>query len=448
MQTTASRVGFLPIGRKRPGFDVDWARQIEQAAWTTVGSTPWEVFRPQTRAVDDDTLRQALEELRAAACETLLVLQPTMGDGRLAPVLAQTWPGPVVFWATPERPDGSKVSSCSLVGTHAFASIYRQQGRPFELAYGPPGDDETTRQIERAVRLCSVAARLRRAKVGLVGAPAPGFSNMHVEPARLMRQLGVVLHHLGIAEFIDSVRSQPAEAVARELARLESLNLPREEAITGEDLAADCRYYLALAALLADEHLDAVALRCWPELPNLLRQWPYLALARLAESGRVVALEGDVDGAISCLLGHLLGAGPAYISDWIEHDARAITLWHPGHAPPSLCQPPSLRLGRHFNNNLPLVLNAELLPHVPITIYRLWSCDGRYRITARQATTEPTARPLLGASCRALVDGGDVDGWFEALCHEGMPHHVTVVAGHHADDLRRLARLVRIDWID
>jgi hypothetical protein len=30
--------------------------------------------------------------------------------------------------------------------------------------------------------------------------------------------------------------------------------------------------------------------------------------------------------------------------------------------------------------------------------------------------------------------------WFEDLCHAGMPHHVSVVQGHHAAFLKRVAR--------
>jgi len=33
------------------------------------------------------------------------------------------------------------------------------------------------------------------------------------------------------------------------------------------------------------------------------------------------------------------------------------------------------------------------------------------------------------------------------LCHEGMPHHVIVLAGHQAGLLRRFARQMGIAWV-
>ena len=49
--------------------------------------------------------------------------------------------------------------------------------------------------------------------------------------------------------------------------------------------------------------------------------------------GFPIACEGDVDGALGCLIGKLLGLGTVYLSDWLEHDQSTITLWHGGMAP-------------------------------------------------------------------------------------------------------------------
>ena len=441
------RVGLLVIGRKRPGFDPEWGKTMETAAWQALQALSSNALRPETRAVDDATLREALAELRQAQCDALVVLQPTMGDGRLAPILAQVWDAPLVVWATPERPDGNKVSACSLVGAHAYASLFRQLGRPFELAYGHPDEEDTRRQLAQAIRLTYAARMLRRPKIGLVGSHAPGFINMQVDAAAMARDLGAQLHHIGLHEFIDLVHDQDEAAVAEDVRNVKALGLPAEDGIGDEDLAVNSRYYLAMRALMDSEHLDALAVRCWPELPNVIGHWPYLAMARLAVEGRVVALEGDADGALSCLLAKHVGAGMGYISDWLEHDAETITLWHPGSTMGGLCEPGSLRLGRHFNSDKPLVVNAVLRADMPITFMRVWRCDGRYRMMAHQARTAAVARELLGAHGVAVLENRDPMEWFDTLCHEGMPHHVIVLQGHHAGMLERLARQLGVPFV-
>lgn len=442
------RVGFLAIGRKRPGFDPEWGRKMAAAAWFASEELSLKTILPERPVVDDTTLRRAIEELKLSHCQTLLVLQPTMGDGRLAPILAQLWDDPVVLWATPERPDTDRVSACSLVGTHVFASILRQMGRPFELVYGSADDESTRQQVMAAARLAAAAARLRRAKVGLIGYHAPGFVNVHADPIAISRKLGTQLQHVALAEFQSRVETFNAARVEADVQSVLDVQLPMENDLDLADLAPNSRYYLALSDLMAEENLDALALRCWPELPNHFGHWPYLAMMRLTEEDRSVALEGDVDGAILGLLAKWLGIGVGYVSDWLEHDDRSITLWHPGHAPRNVCEPESIRLGRHFNNDKPLVVNAQLLADQPITLARLWRCDGSYHMTAFNARTAAPRRTLLGAHGLAVVEGPSVPVRFDQLCHAGMPHHVTVFAGSHVELLKRLARLMGANWID
>lgn len=49
--------------------------------------------------------------------------------------------------------------------------------------------------------------------------------------------------------------------------------------------------------------------------------------------GFPIACEGDVDGSLGCLIAKLLGCGAVYLSDWLEHDEKTLTLWHGGMAP-------------------------------------------------------------------------------------------------------------------
>jgi L-fucose isomerase-like protein len=441
-------VGLLTLGRKRPGFDPDWGRLIADTAWQTVQSLGVDAHRHSAVVNDDPSLRAALHELRSAGAQALVVLQPTMGDGRLSPLIAQLWARPIVLWATPERPDGPKVSACSLVASHVFASNLRQLGFGFELVYGHPDDANLRSDLLRALRLVAAASILPSRKLGLVGYHAPGFIDMHADPASIMRHLGVATHHFGLQEFIDLCESLPPADVDADLQQVLALNLPRDPGIADADLLPNSRYALALRRLIADQNLDALALRCWPELPNRFGHWPYLAMSRLTDDQHVVALEGDADGALLGLLAKFLGLGPGYLTDWLEHTDHTITLWHPGHAPRSLCDPDSLRLSRHFNDAKPLVLDADLLPDSPITLARLWRCDNRCWLTAFDARTINPAdrRHWHGCTGLACLDQS-VPDLFDRLIHVGMPHHLTLLPGHHTDTLRRLARLLRIDWL-
>lgn len=447
MKNRNTKIGVIFLGRKRPGFDQAWGRTVAEEAKRFLEESYYSFF-PET-VVDDGSLRRAITRCREERCDVLLALQPTMSDGRLAPVMAQHWDRPIVLWATPERPEGDGVS-CALVGNHVFAATLRQLGRPFEIVYGALGDARFESDLDDAIRVASASQRLGEAQVGLIGHHAPGFIDMHADPFDLNRSLGVQIRHFGLKELVDAAESLREEETREDVERVRRMGLPLEDVVDG-DLYTNSRYYLAMRRLYEEENLDALAVRCWPELPEVAGQWIYLALVRLSEEGLPNAMEGDLDGALCCLIGELLGLEAGYLSDWLGHDRDSITLWHPGNAPLGICEPVGSargpRLAKHFNVPKPLVVNADLKPDEPVTLFRLWRCDGHYSLMAKNATTIPPERPLPGTNGRVRVENRDVYEWFEELCHAGMPHHLAVFPGHHERLFRRFARQSGIEWV-
>jgi L-fucose isomerase-like protein len=448
MNTPPVKVGVIFLGRKRPGFDMQWGRTMDERVRRQLGQTGFSLFEPPEKAVDDASLRQALAACQAQRVDVLLLLQTTMADVRLVPTVAQLWANPLVLWATPENPQGEMISSCSLVGVHAWASILRQMGHPFDVVYGDPDDAATAKRIGEAVRLAATVGLLRRARVGVIGGQAPGYFAMHADLFSLQRGLGVQLQLFTLVEFAAVVESFSKQQVAEDVARVKALGFPHKDT-TDDDLPMASRLYLAMRHYLDNEKIDALSVRCWPEMGNtMFNQWPYLGMARLVEEGRAVACEGDADGALTALVGESLGMGRAYLSDWLEHDDETITLWHGGAAPPSLSPPPgepgSPRIARHFNIKKPAVLDATLRENMPVTICRLWRFDGKYLLTTRDADTIRPRRHLMGTNGLARLAGQNPREWFDVVCYEGMPHHVVVFPGHHSAKLQQLAKLLGI----
>ncbi|MCK4514816.1 MAG: sugar isomerase, partial [Spirochaetaceae bacterium] len=198
--------------------------------------------------------------------------------------------------------------------------------------------------------------------------------------------------------------------------------------------------------MMADEHLNALAVRCWPELPNLTGQWPYLAIVRLTDEGYAVTMEGDVDGAVGMLSLRLLDIEPGFLTDWLEHDDHHITVWHGGGTPATLCEPAGAAhprtIARHFNSDKAAVVDGWIAADRPVTLLRMWS-DGRgYQLMTREGVTAPPTRHLRGTVGRVRIESENVHDLFDHLCHEGMPHHLIVAPGHHSAILSRYGRMM------
>lgn len=443
------KVGGIFLGRRRPGFDMEWGKVMEQSVRRWLQKTEFNIFEPAEKAVDEASLRRVIAACEDQRVDAIVLLQTTQSDGRLAPTMAQLWPDPLILWATPENQSGDMISSCSLVGTHVWASTLRHMEHAFELVYGDPDAASTQQRFSEAVRLAVTARRLRSVRLGVIGGQAPGYFAMSADPFAINKGLGAQVQTFSLLEFANAVNELSPEAVAADVVKVKALGLPHKDT-TDEDLPISSRLYLAMKSFFDNENLDAVTIRDWPEMPNTFGQWPLLAVARLAEEGRAIGVEGDADGALGSWIVESLGLGRCYLSDWLEHDAETITLWHVGAAPISLCepvgQPGGPRIALHFNIKKPAVIEATLRAGMPITIFRFWRFGGKYFLTAREGETIKPKRHLMATNGLAQMKE-DPRQWFEEMCHAGMPHHVGVIQGHHAFLLKRLARLLYMQFI-
>lgn len=448
MMNKQPKVGVVFLGRKRAGFDMDWGKKMMGRVRSSLGDLDW--VEPSVNVVDDETLVAAVSECRAHGVEVIVALQTTMSDARLARTLCQQWPDPVVLWATPEDPEGTMISSCSLVGIHNWASNLYHYGREFEIVNGAPEDRETKAALYRAVHLIAAKRRLSTSRLGIVGGQAPGFFAMAPDANALYDHLGVQVQQYSLVRFIEIVDGVADEAIARDVETVEAMGMPYRDAEKG-DLPTQSRFYLAMTKLMEEEKLDALALQCWPELPSAIGQWPYLGMARIADSGLGIAMEGDGDGALMGRIGSALGMGACYLTDWLEHDEQTITFWHPGNIPFSLSPPIGAEggptLARHFNNKKPLVVESVMTPDQPVTVARLWNVRSRYRLTAFEGKTVAPSRGLMGAHAVVSPSTHKPASIFDELCHQGMPHHVAVFFGNHENTLRSWARMSGVTFI-
>ena len=265
------KVGVVFLGRRRPGFDMEWGKVMEQSVRGWLQKTEFDLFEAAEKAVDDASLRRVMAACQEQRVDAIVLLQTTLSDGRLAPTIAQLWPDPLILWATPENQSGDMISSCSLVGTHVWASTLRHMGHAFELVYGDPAIAATQQRFSEAVRIAATARRLRSVRLGAIGGQAPGYFAMGAEPFAINKGLGAQLQTFSLLEFANVVGEITPEAVAADVAKVKALGLPHKDT-TDEDLPMASRLYLALKSFFDNENLDALTVREWPEMPNTFGQ--------------------------------------------------------------------------------------------------------------------------------------------------------------------------------
>jgi L-fucose isomerase-like protein len=217
------KVGLIFLGRRRPGFDMAWGKLMEERVRRSLPKTNFTIFESSEKVIDDASLRRVMAECDAQKVEAVVLLQTTMGDGRLSQTMAQLWPHPLILWATPENPEGDMISSCSLVGVHCWASTLRQMGHAFELVYGDPDADATIQRFREAVRMVATVRRLKTVRLGIIGGQAPGYFAMSADPFVVHRGTGAQIQTYSLVEFSNVVNELSNEVVAADVAKVKAL---------------------------------------------------------------------------------------------------------------------------------------------------------------------------------------------------------------------------------
>ena len=381
---------------------------LTHAVRTADGSTvpPYAVSEAEAAAL-------AASQLRAADLDLLLIQHTTFATGELlAPLLSACERTGV--WALPERGTGAgdtagtsgplpRNSLCGLNMTLSYLSspeVNKQQ--PVKWFYGPADSSRFVERLAVTVAALRGLRALESARVLQIGGAAPGFYGLGEE----LELEGPKVDSLPLAQFLEriaAVDASKAAVLAAEQAALE----PHD--VTKEQLERSARIELALTALAEEGDYHALAVRCWPELPERCGSMACAAMGNLSRAVPA-ACEGDVVGALSMLTLQAVSGGPSVLMDLsdVDEDKDELLFWHCGNAPLEWAVGRASRLMTHFNRDGVGVIRDMVLAPGRVTAFRLVGGDSASVMSGN--LTDPQ---------RASYDG--VRGWLGDLSWNGSP---------------------------
>ncbi|MDZ7800975.1 MAG: hypothetical protein U5K81_09325 [Trueperaceae bacterium] len=428
-----------------------WAPRLGvQVASVTVGSqvrhgaTGAQV--PEGTVSDAEDARRAAARIEADPPDLLLIQHATFATGDLLAPLLRAAPR-VAVWATPEGAAGEGPlpfnALCGLQMTLSMLGVPEvDRGEaPVKWLYGDVHEDRFREAFATTLAALRGVRALSRARILAIGGTAPAFYALEERPDALS---GVTVTPCELRDLFDRV-----EAVPEREARARATDWADRHALEVDDatLLRGARIERALAALGEEAGADALAVRCWPELPDACGAMACAGMGTRAGEGMPAACEGDVMGALSMLALQGVAAEAAIlmdVSDLSEAD-DALLLWHCGNAPLAWADPegPRPRLTTHFNRTDDGPIRDMALAPGPATALRLLS-GGREALIASGR---------IRRLDRSGYDG--VRGWWSDLAwhgaslsaerflaemlHQRVPHHLAAVAGACAPALAEMA---------
>jgi L-fucose isomerase-like protein len=447
LRMEALRIAFLPLIRTT--FDVVLAEQVASRARQTLLDAGFSLVGPQQAITDLPAAEQAAKEIPEESVDLLLIFQATFADSTMAVALSEASDVPIFLWAIPEPWTGGRLRLNSLCGINLAGHALTRRGKKYEYYYGDPDDVG----IIRKVRALAAAGRLRRQlqsiHLGVVGEHPDGLDTCTLDGPALERHFGIKVEKLELNNVFMRANNASKEDIEAVRTRLDT-RLENLDNLDQKPLSGTLGVYLALKGICAEENLNGLAVRCWPEFFTELGCAACGAISMMSDGfGGTKPIpcscEADINGTVTQLMLQLLADSPAFGTDMvgvdIEHDT--IALWHCGQAPLSMADPGfPARGGVHSNRGLPLIMDFPLKPG-KITFARVSQATGDLRLVLGRGEMLAVPKPFSGTSGTLKLEI-PAQRFLDCLLYEGLEHHISIVYGDHLDSLMAFAKLVQI----
>ena len=433
------RLGIVCFARET--FDYKAAAEIYRNLVVDVQAleaVEWEIIQDLVISVEE--AQAAAKRLAESRLDAIVCISGTFHLGHLVLEIRKLCKLPLLLWGLDELPyDGGKIRLNSVCGVNLNASnLYKAGIDDYRITVGPRIDEVWVDAIR-------VIVALRESHVGLLGYRAHGFFNLSVDDPSLYASASVLVDHYELSDVygfaVEALAVAAREAQLRALFDVSALS--KDQVLKVAELSAK------LDAFCAKHRIDALAIRCWPEFARDFGISPCAAMSLLQSEGRILACEGDLEGALSMLVQKAIGGETPYLFDFSQIDIAKnfALLWHCGVAPCNLWDGCSVRsLDTYFAGGKG-VTAGFVLKSGDISIARIDSARGRKRLFLQRARSVPMDKELTGTYLKAIFEK-PVKEVLDVVAKNGIAHHASMVYGDYVEPLRLAAGLLGWDLIE
>ena len=383
--------------------------------------------------IEVEDARNAAAKLRAEGIDGLIVISGTFHLGHLALELDRELKVPIMLWGLDELPyDGGKIRLNSVCGVNLNASnLYKSGHRGYHVTIGDAVD-------ENWVDAVRVVSAFRRSRVGIAGYRAHGFFNLDVADLSVYREIGTLVDHFELAD----IYNRDVSAADEKRRKKELTDTFDTTGITDEQMDKVASLSAKLGGFMETHGLDALALRCWPEFAQEFGISPCAAMSLLQSEGRIIACEGDLEGALSMLAHSAAGGETPFLFDFSQVNIREnfALLWHCGVAPCSLWDGTCTRsLDTYFAGGKGVTADF-VLKEGDVSILRIDTAGDEHRLFLARARGWPMEKELKGTYLKVTFPE-PVERVLNRIIYSGVAHHASMVYGDFIAPFEIVARI-------
>ena len=387
-----------------------------------------------------------LEENRGSY-DGLVICLPNFGDENGIKAAIRDCRVPILLQAYPDEIgkidfEHIRAAFCGKLG---LTSVLKQMGAKY-TSYMPfvvhPASAAFAGQMSKFAGICRVVKKMRHVRLGAIGARTTSFKSVRFDETALESH-GIDVETYDLSSVLKRIDryGDNDPSVRRWLGNLDAAadfgQAPPGRALTLAKLGA------ALSDIIGEASLDAVAVRCWSELQEILGISPCVVLGILNHLGIPAACEMDVTNAVAMLALTAASENPSGCLDWycnFGDEPDKCILFHCGPLPAELMQGRGVltehkMLSKAYGAGCSWGLNAGRIKLGGVTFASARTENGELQFyTGKGVITDDSFESeYFGATGVMEVSGLQLK--MQQISEQGFRHHVTLTAGDVVDTL-------------
>ncbi len=348
------------------------------------------------------------------------------------PILMQAYPDEIGKMDFAHRRD-------AFCGKFSVTDVFCQYKIPFTVLKPHvvnPLSEQFRENLNEFAGVCRVVKGMKRFNIGCIGARTTAFKTVRFDEVTLQRY-GINVESFDLSELIFKVQKMEDEN-PKVLSKIERLkNYTNFSLVPTSSVLTLAKISVVIDEYIEEYHLDAIALRCWNEMENILRVCPCVLLSELNERGIVASCEIDLCSAITMRAMNLASGMPTACLDWNNNygtDENKVVLFHCGPVAQSLMTEKGV-VTEHkmFIKNDPgsgWGTNEGRIKAFPMTFSNCKTENGKLYVydSLGEFTGEPIEKAFFG--CGGVAKIPDLQNKLIRLARNAFKHHTTVGVGN------------------
>jgi L-arabinose isomerase len=348
---------------------------------------------------------------------------------------------------------GDWLAYCSACPVPEIANLFARADIPFHQVTGYLGEKHVRDEIDGWIAAAKVVATLRESTLGLMGHYYSGMLDIYTDVTRISAVFGAHIEMLEVDE-LSALRAEVDEVALNDRVAEFHLHFAVQADCSHEELVRAARTSVALDRFAAIHDLQAMAYY-YQGSGNAANEDTMssiiLGTSLLTSRHIPVAGEYEVKNAIAMKIMDSLDAGGSFTEYYaVDFNADQVLMGHdgPGHTGIAQGKTKVRPLGV-YHGKVGRGLSVEMsVQHGPVTLLSVVEdCACGFKLVVAEGRSE--AGPILeigNTNSRYSFSIG-ARGFVEAWNAQGPAHHCAIGVGHRAKDVRRVAELLGIGFV-